>query len=525
MPRQRANSNKINVKITKKPPPKSGVTIAVASQKLANALQLPLEERLLYATFLREKRIINEERFNVYTKPNLTAEDLAPRPKKPPVPETSAEDQFYMGNLAPIGMIMGQSLTGKAVAVTPAAPEPAPAAETTPGLETLIPAPVVPAVDSSKYELSLAEFPVFLVSKKLPADLTSINYTDTIYPEGVPTERHWKVTWAQEYGPPTQSASETFFELYQIWKEEGFRSEWIYFKSIYALLKRRGISKGKRTYDQITKDLNCLASINIIAKNAFYDSSKKKYIDGAFHLFEEVILEKDTPNRPDGKTSGYIRASRHLLNSVQINSFLFGIPEKEYYKLPGLQQRLCQYLKKMFLVYPEGISRKIRDLINQIPLHCEQRQAKHQILKAAEEIIAAKIIPSFIKVRMQSPNTIRFETFVEAEQTELFSDKDLAKTANTKDRAAIQKEQAEESYYEISKFCTDIKKSERFYRLVAARMSVHDVRKAISETKEYERTSEKAVNRNRVFTSRVLDIADQRGISLKAKTAAKAKPV
>jgi hypothetical protein len=428
-----------------------------------------------------------------------------------------------MGNIAPIGMIMGQSLTGKTVAVTPAAPEPAPAVEETPGLETLIPTPVTPAVDSSKYELSLAEFPVFLVSTKLPADLTSINYTDTIYPEGVPTERHWKVTWATEYGPPTQSASETFFELYQIWKEEGFKSEWIYFKSIYALLKRRNISKSKRSYEQITRDLNCLTGINIIAKNAFYDSSKKKYIDGAFHLFEEVILEKDTPNRPDGKTSGYIRASRHLLNSVQINSFLFGIPEQKYYKLPGLQQRLCQYLKKMFLVYPEGISRKIKDLINQIPLHCKPRQAKQQLLNAAEAIIAAKIIPSFVKVRMQNQNTIRFETFAEAEQTELFSDKDLAKTANAKNQDAIQKEQAEESYYEISKFCTDIKKSERFYRLVASRMSVHNVRKAISETKEFERTSQNPVNRNRVFTSRIIDIAEQMGISLKAKTAAKAK--
>jgi len=519
---QRANRDKINVKTAKKTPPKGEVTTAVALERLAGALQLPLEERLRYATLLLEKNLLSKEAFDKYTKPNLTAKDLKVH-KAIFIPETAPVDtQYHRGDPAPIGMIMGQSLTGKSVAVTPAAPEPAP--ETTPGLETLIPTPIAPTVDSSKYELSLAEFPVFLVSTKLPADLTSINYTDTIYPEGIPTERHWKVTWAQEYGPPTQSASETFFELYQIWKEEGFKSEWIYFKSIYALLKRRSISKSKRSYEQITRDLNCLASINIIAKNAFYDSSKKKYIDGAFHLFEEVILEKDTPNRPDGKTSGYIRASRHLLNSVQINSFLFGIPEQTYYKLPGLQQRLCQYLKKMFLVYPEGISRKIKDLISQIPLHCKPRQAKHQILKAAEEIIAAKIIPSFIKVRMQNPNTIRFETFAEAEQTELFGDKDLAKTANTKDREAIQKEQAEESYYEISKFCTDLKKSERFYRLVATRMSVHDVRKAISETKEFERTSEKAVNRNRVFTSRVLDIADQRGISLKAKTAAKTKP-
>jgi hypothetical protein len=365
----------------------------------------------------------------------------------------------------------------------------------------------------TKYELSLAEFPIFFLTRKIPKDVESINYKDTIYVNNQPVERHWKVTWSKAYGAPSQSVSETFFALYQIWAESGFDSTWVHFKTINALLKRKGLTKNQLRYKQTIRDLHCLSNIYIEAKNAFYDTAEKKYVDMSFHLFENVILEKNNKAAPDGKSKGYIRASKLLFAAAKNNSFNFGVPEEIFYKLPGLQQRLCLYLKKMFLVYPDYVIRNINDLATQIPLLSSPRLARFQIKKAAEALIKAKVIPGFSKISVKG-HTICFERPL-TRQMSLFEDS--SRDQSIQARTADQNSLAEYNYEIITELCRDTEKSGRFYRLVAARMDTDDITRAISETKEFARTCPQEVDVPRVFTSRIKDIASKRGISLTAK--------
>ena len=125
-------------------------------------------------------------------------------------------------------------------------------------------------IDKSKYELTLAEFPVFLLSNKGIKDIKSIEYHDMITGrEGELVKREWKVLPHSELGFGTASTFETFFELFQIWKEVGFTDQYVQFGSIFNLLKRMGKKTGKSQYTQVAKDLETLVGITIKAKNAF----------------------------------------------------------------------------------------------------------------------------------------------------------------------------------------------------------------------------------------------------------------
>ena len=127
-----------------------------------------------------------------------------------------------------------------------------------------------PKISKSKYELTLAEFPVFLLSKKGHKDIEAIEYADTITgKEGERVKREWKVYPHSKFGLGTESTFETIFELFQVWKEQRFNSQYIQFGSIYNLLKRKDKGTGVKEYKRIVKDLNCLVGITIEAKNTF----------------------------------------------------------------------------------------------------------------------------------------------------------------------------------------------------------------------------------------------------------------
>src|SRR5665647_2215295 len=104
----------------------------------------------------------------------------------------------------------------------------------------------------AKYELTLAEFPIFLLSKSAGKDIKVIEYEDTIMgKEGKPVKREWKVYPDSKYGFGTASTFETLFDLFQIWKEDNFESQFIQFGTIYNLIKRRGMASNAVSYTHL----------------------------------------------------------------------------------------------------------------------------------------------------------------------------------------------------------------------------------------------------------------------------------
>ena len=71
--------------------------------------------------------------------------------------------------------------------------------------------------------------------------ISSIKYEDIIKgKDGENITRTWIVSPDGEHGLGTASTLKTFYDLFQIWKEQKFSSQFIYFGSIHKLLKKRG---------------------------------------------------------------------------------------------------------------------------------------------------------------------------------------------------------------------------------------------------------------------------------------------
>jgi hypothetical protein len=130
-----------------------------------------------------------------------------------------------------------------------------------------------------KYELSLSEFPVTLLSRA-EGGKTFIEYRDTIVGKNKDiVERVWRVYPDAKWGFGTASTFSSLYELFQIWKEQGFSSKTITFGSLYSFSKRKGIIPTNTSYETLKKDLRCLTGLVIEAKNAFWDNEKRAYVD------------------------------------------------------------------------------------------------------------------------------------------------------------------------------------------------------------------------------------------------------
>ncbi len=236
-----------------------------------------------------------------------------------------------------------------------------------------------------KYELSLSEFPVTLLSKSKP-DKDFIEYRDTIVGKNNEVvERIWRVYPDAKWGFGTSSTFSSLYELFQIWKDQGFRDKTITFGSLYVFAKRKGIIPTNTSYDTLKKDLRCLTGLVIEAKNAFWDNEKRAYVDAYFHLFEKVRFYKEKPFGQATMNCSYIEASDELFGSVITNTLLtteFG--SRFFHSLKPTEQRLALYLSKM-LRNQQVHKRDVMKLAEQLPLTTKLKKKIKQQLKEASQ--------------------------------------------------------------------------------------------------------------------------------------------
>lgn len=236
-----------------------------------------------------------------------------------------------------------------------------------------------------KYELSLSEFPVTILSKT-KTDKAFIEYRDTIVGKNNETvERIWRVYPDAKWGFGTASTFSSLYELFQIWKEQGFRTKTITFGSLYSFSKRKGIIPTNTSYATLKKDLRCLTGLVIEAKNAFWDNEKRAYVDAYFHLFEKVRFYKENQFGQATLNFSYIEASDELFGSVVTNSLLVTeFDSRFFHSLKPTEQRLALYLSKM--LRNQGVhKRDIEKLAEQLPLTTKLKKKIKQQLKEASQ--------------------------------------------------------------------------------------------------------------------------------------------
>lgn len=366
--------------------------------------------------------------------------------------------------------------------------------------------PTQPKVSKSKYELTLAEFPLFVLSKKDANKVSQLSYEDTIKgDQGKIVERKWTVYPDAKNGFGTASTQSTLFELFQIWKEDNFTNQHIQFGSIYDILKRKGIGKGSNEYRQIIRDLQCLVGITIEAKNAFWDNEKKAYVDMTFHLFDELALYKDRPGGQAALPFSRIKASDALYGSIQKNSLLFlNFDSQFFYSLTPIEQRLALYLSKIFRSQTMH-KRNLLELARQIPIFAKQTKHIKESLKKACQGLKEKGFSQLEHFDFETqPGKKYFIIFYRA-----------GKITRRKDRKKVDKDPIELKLLveDILAICGD-SRSEAFYNKVARLMPSETIYHVLSEVKEVRDSGDIKKSKGALFTSIIKKRAQDRGVEL-----------
>lgn len=366
-------------------------------------------------------------------------------------------------------------------------------------------------VSKSKYEMTLAEFPLFLL-KGDRGKIECIKYEDTITGDkGLSVKREWKVYPDSKLGFGTASTLSTLFELFQIWKETNFAHQNIHFGSIYNLTQRKGLQPNKRTYERIRRDLSCLVGMKIEAKNAFWDNEKRAYVDIIFHLFDSVFFFKEKPDGSCTLPFGQIKSSDVLYGSVLKNSLLIaGFDSKFFHSLTPLEQKLALYLSKIFRSQSVH-KREIIQFAQQIPVYAKQMKHIKEQLKEASKGLINKGFTLLDNFDFEKGSDRKELIVFKRKRTVPLSFEKNEKRLNT----VFKKEQ-----YEIDVMVEDIltvcqdEKSTNFYKKVATLLPWEVIYRALSEAKETRDLGEIKKSKGALFTSLIKRYAKERGIEL-----------
>jgi hypothetical protein len=372
-------------------------------------------------------------------------------------------------------------------------------------------------LERSKYELTLAEFPTFPIAKTKQEALKPRLFEDTITgKDGEPIKRRWAFIPHGELGFGTPSTHSTLFELLQIWKEEGFTSQYIQFGSVFHLLKRMGKATGNSQYKQIVKDLEILVGITIKAKNAFWDNELKAYVDSTFHLFDSVSLYKEGPTGQASLPFAFIKASDYLFNNSILKNSLLSLPfdSKFFHGLTPVEQRLSLYLSKVFRSQAVN-KRELLEFANQIPLGVKEPKLIKQRLKIACAGLMGKgfsLLASFDFERSADRKTsmVIFRRKGQPPKLKWVSPEKKQKGLLP---AANAPEDLEYLTETIMKFCGD-QKSMNFYKKVARTVPRNIIFRALSEAKVSYDMSETKKSKAAHFTYLIRKYAQEQGIKI-----------
>lgn len=362
----------------------------------------------------------------------------------------------------------------------------------------------------SKYEMNLAEFPFALLSKNRPEKLDVIEYKDTIKGKnGQIVDRLWRLKASIEYGFGSTELTALLFEIFQIWKEQGFKSRRIYIGSIYNLIRRMNLTvTGTKNYDRIRSDLQALVEMSVEARNAFWDNEKKAYVSKTFHLFDEVNLYHRGEHSSHQETLPFsnIVASETLWHSIEANTLLTlkGVDRELFYSLTPTEQKLGLYLAKVLGKKTE-YRRDVEDLARQIPILAKTYKDTKKILDRRCTGLIEKKFPYL--------NDFHFEASTRKGRDNIvFSRKPTAELP-AEPSGDLEERKAKEVFIvdEILSITGDTH-SRNFYRLVAQKLPLQNIYTCLSLTKAVREQNHP--NPAAYFTVLVKDYAKKNGITL-----------
>lgn len=222
----------------------------------------------------------------------------------------------------------------------------------------------------TKEEMNIAEYPVTLLSKRIPKGLKTIEYKDWVTVNGERKPLRWIVTGSDKYGLPVGSDQDFFLSVMEVWRKQGFKDRTIPIGSIYSMLKEMNLPTTKQYYERFKMSLDRFTGLYITTENAFWDKENQCYISKkGFHIFEEYqIYERFS--RKDTSIPlplGYIKVSDFFYESIKKGN-LKDLNLSLYIRLSNpLSRRLYRYLDKK-KYYGKSFTMNVRKLAGKLGL-------------------------------------------------------------------------------------------------------------------------------------------------------------
>lgn len=388
------------------------------------------------------------------------------------------------------------------------------------------PSPTGPAYDSSqghggrdledggatgRFDFDLAEFPLFRFYKNSPGkhDREPLEYRDEIEGrEGERVAREWKA-YPGPFGFGGPSTQVLLYDLLQLYAEQGCRGSQLQFGTIRSLLLRRGErNPSGKDYDRVRRDMDVLRGYDFHCRNAFWDRSRRAYVDMNWRLFGSVFYFKSRPSSvADDLPFGFIEVSPVLQQIARTRGFFpLGFPSALFYELRPLEQRLAVYLAKKFA--SQQVHRRfVEDLAKALPIEAARPRDVRAILKDTAEGLLERKLPILASYRIAGPRDGRYL----AE----FVRQSVPKGKVVRDVAAASKLSAAETLLVERVVAETVSPGDRpWWTQCVLRLGRDPMERALGMLGEAGRTGQ-VRNRAALLTKILKDIAGESGIALR----------
>ena len=246
-----------------------------------------------------------------------------------------------------------------------------------------------------RWDLDLAEFPLFRFDKLgRTDDRAPLVYTDAIRGgDGQPVTRTWK-TYPGPFGFGGSTTQLLLFDLLQLYAEQGAQGSQIQFGTLRSLFRRHSDrNPSKKDYDRLRRDMDVLRGYDFQCTNAFWDRTRRAYVDMNWRLFGSVFYFKPSPTDADQELPfGFIEVSPVLQQVARTRGFFsLGFGRRLFYRLKPLEQRLAVYLAKKFA--SQKLHRRfVADLARALPVEtANESNARKVLARAARGLLTAGV--------------------------------------------------------------------------------------------------------------------------------------
>jgi hypothetical protein len=205
---------------------------------------------------------------------------------------------------------------------------------------------------SAKDEMNLAEFPIALVTDRMPEGEKTIRFQDQIFDErkGQLVTRKLLITASDEYGLPTAKDDEVILGLIQLTRQANrFADRTVRF-SRSELIRLLGWPETGPSYKRLTLAFHRWLGVSLHYENAWWDKAQGRWTTVGFHIIESFKLSSESSG-PRGQME--LPLSRFTWNEDVFRSFQAGYLKQldlDFYldlTLPT-SKRIYRFLDKRF---------------------------------------------------------------------------------------------------------------------------------------------------------------------------------